>query len=659
MDWGFALGVVMTGALAGVAMARLSRRAVGAPVGWFRAFTVGVLVFLLWSPLATRINDEAQVASADGALQVSAAAVLALLLLALGWAFAIGIGILVVLEAIWPTGTVRNPWRWAIDVARGRRRWLRSFRVFRIMSKHGLRAALHGRRTLSTPEQRVETGRVLAAALDEAGVTFVKFGQMIASRPDLVPPEIRAELARLQYAAAPIDWGQARAVLDAELGDRWPVLLPEIEPQPLAAASTAQVHRAVSADGRRVVVKIQRPDAVRTVAVDIDLLETLAREASVRADWARAVDVVGLADGFAKSLREELDYTVEADRAATLRHLTPADSEVRIPVVLAEASGRRVLVMTEAAGRPVSAAGLDHLAPERRTSTARSLLQDTIRRVLVDGVFHADLHPGNVMIDDDGSLTLIDFGSVGVLDDRLRQLTVQLLIAVFADDSEAAAAVLARLVRNRDEVDVAAMRDDLGILLTFARTGTGGTEKLVAGLLDLFRVHRLAIPPQLAAALRTMAALEGTLTLIDPGFDLTAALREQAGTLLAPHAGSESGVTAASKVLSVLGSVRELPARLESVSWQLDSGLLPRRFRPLGNPAERRWLHTQASDALFTMLSGVAALVGVALLAVPGGPSFTPTVPFYTFLGWCLGLAAFTLGLRVLFRRLARQGERA
>ena len=309
---------------------------------------------------------------------------------ALSWAcgLLLAMAILVTWQAFIPAGTVPPPATWPRSLrsraARSRRYW----QIVRIFTRCGVRPLGRGPRSVSL-------ARSLTEALDRSGVVFVKFGQAMSTRRDLLPPEFTSELGRLQDRVSPLPWAQIERVLGEDLGGTG--MFAEIDTDPLASASIAQVHAATLRSGERVVLKILRPGVASLVERDLDIIARLARRTEARVGWARAIGVVNLAEGFAAALREELDFRVEAGNLAAVGAAASTDGIV-IPRAYHDLSTRRVLVMERLDGQALSKAAQDPLVDCDRERLARELLDNLLRQIVVEGVFHADPHPGNILL---------------------------------------------------------------------------------------------------------------------------------------------------------------------------------------------------------------------------------------------------------------------
>ena len=426
------LTLVVTAAV----VAFFARRILGAPVGWPRSILVGIVMLSLLGSTLSRLGKTIGLANEAGEVDqpVLAGVVFALIL---AWAFLLSIAALVVLELIVPTGSIPSP----RQLVRGLRlRWRRTRRylqVLAIATRHGLGGFLRRSRNTSAVELRgASLPRALRHALNDAGVTFIKAGQMLATRPDLLPPSYVRELSTLQTFSDPLPWSELEPVLAATLRRPTAEVFAEIDDQPLASASVGQVHAAVLHDGERVVIKIQKPSARAQITADLDIVLRLARRLQASTSWGKSLGVMALTNGFADSLAEELDYTIEADNMAAVAAASRPE-DLAIPEVYRELSAPTVLVMQRLPGVPVVDANelLADMPPTRRATTADRLLAAVLRQVLVAGVFHADLHPGNVLVDATGFLGLLDFGSVGRLDDGSREAMAMLLLAIERDSS--------------------------------------------------------------------------------------------------------------------------------------------------------------------------------------------------------------------------------
>ncbi|WUH98817.1 AarF/UbiB family protein [Spirillospora sp. NBC_00431] len=581
----------------------------------------------------------------------------------LGFACAllVSMTLLVLWEAFVPTGSVPSPLYWfggaRSRVARTRRYW----RITFIFLRHGLGPYLRGRarRGPTSPEGRERLARSFTESLEQAGVAFVKLGQVLSTRRDVLPPEFVAELGRLQDRAAPVAWPEIERVIRDELGAPPEEVFASFDKTPLAAASVAQVHTATLRSGEDVVVKVQRPGVRTVVERDLDIVGRLARTLQSRAAWAKAVGAVDLADGFAAALREELDFRVEARNVASVAAAATArGSDVVIPHPYDDLCTGRVLVMQRLHGTPLGQAGplIAERAGMDRTKLAHTVLDTVLRQIVLDGVFHADPHPGNILLLDNGRLGLIDFGSVGRLDTVLRDCLQRMLHAMNRGDAIAVTDAFLEVVARPDELDEQALARALGAFMA-RHLGAGSTPDM-AMFTDLFRLvarFDLAVPPEIAAVFRALATLEGGLTGLAPGFRVVAEAQEFGETCLRERMRPASlQEAAADELMGLLPMLRRLPRRLDRIAAAAESGRLTMNVRLFADEGDRRTITGLLQQALLTVLASTAGVMAVMLLGLKGGPSMTSDVTLYQFIGYCGLVICSVLSLRVLaviFRR--------
>jgi ubiquinone biosynthesis protein len=457
-----------------------------------------------------------------------------------------------------------------------------------------------------------------------------------------------------------------RPVLEESIGRPLDEVFAELDPEPLAAASVAQIHSARLIDGTDVVVKVQRPKARSQVTADLDILRRLAVRLERLTTWGRQIGAVALADGFARSLHEELDYTVEV---ANMRAVA-AEDDLVVPTDIHGLCSERVIVMTRIDGVPLSSAGpqLALLGADERSGLADHLLTGVLRQIFVGGIFHADLHPGNVIyippgdgvvaLRDEppspggraGDLALLDFGSVGRLDRPTRNALVLLLYAVERKDSIAATDALIDLMDRPADLDDRALEREVGaLLLRYGDGAVGGTATMFGDLLDVVVRYGFRVPPQLAAVFRTLGTLDGTLRLLDPDVDMTAIARARGSELAQGLLGREAVKTQAEHQLATLLPIlARLPRRLSRITEQLEDGTFSVNVRTLGNLSDRDYVAGIGQQLNLTLLGSALGFGGLFLLTRESGPMLLPELALWPVLGVTLLFLAFTLGARVL-----------
>ncbi|WP_250038238.1 ABC1 kinase family protein [Paractinoplanes maris] len=629
--------------------AAIIRRLLGVRVGLVRALLAAVLAMLATAPILSAFApaDPAAVGGGEAFLLGAASLVVAALL---------AMAALVVLEVLLPTGSLPGPMEAWKGVRRRVERTRRYSTIVRIALRHGLGRFLRGRSQPgpTSAAARRRLARSLRAALDEGGVTFVKIGQLLSTRRDLLPAEFADELTALQDKATPVPWPEIEAVLTAELGRPVDEVFREIDREPLAAASVAQVHPARLLDGTEVVVKVQRPGITRIVERDLDILLRLGDTLEGRTAWGRAFGVRGLATGFAEALREELDFTVERDNLQAMAAALAGSPErgVRVPVAYPGMSSERVLVMDRLPGTPLGAAApvLARLAGERRAEVASGLLDSMLDQILVHGLFHVDLHPGNLLLNDDGSLGMLDLGSVGRIDAVTRTAIGRLLLAIGRGDSVAVTDSLLQLLDRPDDVDERELQRVVGALIVrYAAPGSTVGVTAVTALLNTFTAHGLGVPASVAAVFRAVTTLEGTLALVHPSFDLVGQARASAGRRIADTLTPGNLRDALEQELStILPMLRGLPRRIDRIGDAVEHGRLRFNVRLFADDQDRRLVTGLLHQALLTVIGATAGLMATFLLGTDGGPQVSNGVALFPLLGYGLLVVSAVLILRVL-----------
>lgn len=648
MFLGLIVSLILT-ALFAWAAAFAARRILDFPVSWPRSIVVGILISFGGVPLSSLFLSNAGIFTSHEALNHLGVTLL-LGGLSFAWTFALGVGLLVFAELLWPTGSIPDPISFfrALKASQARRR--RYLQVSRTALRQGLLTRVGPRAlTAGTPEA-AKTATALVNTLNASGVTFIKLGQVLSTRADLLPPEYISSLSTLQSGAQTEDWQLLEPVFQESLGRPVEEVFASVNPLPLAAASVAQVHTAVLLTGQEVVIKIQRPKAGAQVGVDLDIITRFASMIEQRTSWGRSLGLAHLAEGFAASLRDELDYVLELEN---MRSIAASSSSLRIPRSYPEFSGKTVLVMERLVGEPLGTASLSALGTQTRQALAKTLLRGILEQILIHGVFHADLHPGNILLlsqQEPVELALLDFGSVGRLAKSTRSSLTGLLLAVGNDDNVAASRCLLEMLGVPPELDRPLFERELGEVLSYA---SGSTTMLMTKLFSLLQRHQLSLPPQLAAALRAIGALEGTLLVLDPSFKLVDRAKEFSGELLSQLLTPAAiRATAANNAMAIMTTVQQLPGNLASFNRKLESGNLRVQVRQFAAVQDRQFLRSIANESLLVIITVAALLGSVALLVAGTGPFIAPTLRLYTFLGYCLGLGAAVLGLRSLVRLL-------
>jgi ubiquinone biosynthesis protein len=389
----------------------------------------------------------------------------------------------------------------------------RAARIAAVLGKYGFRETA-GR----DGEPAAVRARRLRDALEELGPTFAKLGQILSTRPDLLPPEFVAELASLQDDVAPMTEAEVVSVMEEELGVPWEDVFDSIDAEPLAAGTIGQVHRARLESGDRVVVKVQRPTARDEILRDLSLLELFAEKTSNRAVFHRVIDLPAAIEHLSSSLRRELDFKQEAGNIERMRSVVASFSRIGAPAVYEQLTTSRLLVLEEIPGVPVRQAPQ---GPARREA-ARQLLEFYYRQILGDGFFHADPHPGNMLWSDE-QIYFLDFGMVGELPAETRDLLLLLLLAFWLEDVPFLTEVVLMLADSApDDLDMRALEQELAALLRRFRHASLGEIQLGPVLQELTQIatrHGVRLPASLALTGKALAQMQLTAAELDSQLD--------------------------------------------------------------------------------------------------------------------------------------------
>ena len=480
----------------------------------------------------------------------------------------------------------------------------------------------------------------LTEELLRLGSAFIKLGQLLSARPDILPAGWVAELAALQDSVPAFGFAEVQTVLEQELGQRCAEVI-DLDPEPLGAASLAQVHRASLRSGRQVVLKVQRPGLDRLFRLDLDVMQQVAAVLQRHPSWGRGRDWPAMARECRRVLLRELDFRVEAQYAARFRQQFLDDERIRIPGVVWELSSRRVLCLDYLPGIKINDrealidAGIDPSAVAE--IGAASYLKQLVRF----GFFHADPHPGNLAVASDGALIYYDFGMMGLLSDALRRRLGSMIRAAAARDSAAlveemqAAGVIAR------EIDVGPVRRLVRLMLNEALTppfSSNVIDKLSGDLYDLVYGQPFRLPVELIFVMRALSTFEGVGRSLDPAFSLVAIAKPYLLPLMTSSGtGSSDLFNEIGRQVGALSSrAAALPRRLDENLERLEQGDLQLQVR-LGESDRqfRRMTLAQQSigqSVLLGCLALATAIIGASVRPVWAILPATATLP--VGLGW-------------------------
>jgi len=489
-----------------------------------------------------------------------------------------------------------------------------------------------------TPSDR---GRRLREMLDELGPTFVKFGQLLSTRPDIVPPDIVVELQKLQDDVRPIPFDDVRRVIEEELGLTIEQAFLEFDEQPTAAASIGQVHHALLPNGERVAVKVQRPNAPRQIESDIALLFQAARLAKERIRALDFIDAEQVVDEFARSIRSELDYRAEARNAEIFRRNFAGQAEVKIPRVYWTYSRRRVLVLELLEGVQLADLDVTALSHAERRDLAYRIAETWMTMIFRHGFFHGDPHPANVFVLDGGAaIGLVDFGQVGKLTDEDMSRLTGLFIDAANERVEALPRRLAelgvRFPREREEEFGDELRD-----VYYRYYGVSLAEidplQVIREAFDVIYRMNLRLPTRFVLLDKAIATLASVGIELYPDFNVFEVAKPYARNLMIERFSPERMVARAQKESRELFRVTAaLPFQLHDVLDELRDGQVDVGFVHKGLD---EFMHKVdvAFNRLVVALIVVGGLIGSSLIGIfaKHGP-FVFGVNFLSFIGFLL-----------------------
>ena len=465
----------------------------------------------------------------------------------------------------------------------------------------------------STPER-------VRMVLEELGTTFMKLGQILSTRSDLLPPEYQHELAKLQDQAPPLPCAVVQQILVKELGGPVERYFAGFDLKPLAAASIGQVHAATRLDGTEVIIKIRRPGVIEQVEQDLEILTNLASTANRRWTQASQYDLVGLAQEFAQTLRAELDYIREGHSAERFAANFAGNTSIHIPRVYWETTTSSILTLERIRGIKINDVAALDAAGINRTALAKRASHILLKMIFEDGFYHADPHPGNFFVESNGRISVIDFGLVGTIDERTQDQLVRLLLAVTNKDAD-------RLVDSFMEIGIARRHVDRGLLRQdfehlFSRYYTQALGDLDISLmfddiLTLIRRHHLQLPSNLALLMKTMVMDEGLGAQLDPNFRLITVLIPYAQRLIMRQYMPAQLVRKMGEAsLEMVRLSTEFPQHLQRIVGDLergglDIGIRPVDFEPVIHRLERLANRIVLGILAASFINGLAILLSV------------------------------------------------
>ncbi|MCL2012215.1 MAG: AarF/UbiB family protein [Cystobacterineae bacterium] len=456
--------------------------------------------------------------------------------------------------------------------------------VLTIAARHGF-ADLLGRSGLENligkkiePANETETRRGSIARrfrlmLDELGPSFVKLGQVLSTRGDLLPSEFIQELSYLQDSAAPISIELIHAQIESSFQKKPEELFSFIDTEPLAAASIAQVHKAKTHDGEEVVIKVQRPGIAQNIEADLSILYYLAKALEAVIEETGLYTLSGIVKEFDKAIHEELNFLNEAQNVEIFFENHKDRPNIRIPRVYRELTNATVLTLESIHGQKLSKT---QLSQNEKTTLAQLAIEEAFQQLFVDGLFHGDPHPGNLLVLEGPKIALIDFGLVGKITKPMQETLVNLVLAVSLKDAASVARLLYRLGEPTGRTNLLGFRDDIEHIFssyTPASLAELSARHLLNDLMNLAIKYRIRIPKEYAVLCRAAVTTEGILRTLHPDMNISKMILPYAKRILADRYDMSQFQENSLRTLFRLStSINEVPFQLSQILLDLEAG---------------------------------------------------------------------------------------
>lgn len=503
-------------------------------------------------------------------------------------------------------------------------------------------------------EQNLGTYERIRLAFQDLGPTFVKFGQIMSLRPDLLPPPLIEELSKLQDDVAPVDIERIKEVVEQSTGKPLEETFSIFDTAPLAAASISQVHRGVLESGGQIVsVKVQRPDIQSKMETDLNILAFVAERLHERVEELKNFDLPNLVQLIRRTLLRELDFNRESRNMKIARSYAGEGSKIYIPEVYEQYCTKQLLIMEYVQGAKLRE--IDFGALTDPESLAKQGLNAAINQILKDGFFHADPHPGNILVTSDERICLIDWGMTGRLSERDRRELIYLLKSVFEKDGEAMVLALLRITTGDNTIDQRGLERDLldimdshyAVPLKDMNIG-----QLLMAITDTLRTYRLRLPPDLVIMIKALVTAEGTARTIYPALDVVSEARGQISELAKERYKPETIWRSIRFAFSQFFNLqKEIPKRFENILDKADQGELTFGFRHQNLDAFMKTIDNVTSRLSFAIIIG-SMVIGSSMIVTTGVKPLLFGFPALGVIGYILsGLLGFWLIFNIIRKR--------
>ena len=457
----------------------------------------------------------------------------------------------------------------------------------------------------------------LADDLEAMGPTYVKLGQVLASRPDLLPEPYLKALARLQDKVKPFSYEEVEQIVTAELGVKISKAFSSFDPKPIAAASLGQAHSAALRDGRPVVVKVQRPGIAKQIAEDFEVLAQIAEFFDDHTDFGRRYRFLATLEELRITLQQELNYEREAQNQITVAKNLAEFALIQVPQPVLDYSTRRVLTMDYVQGRKITSLGPLAGLELPGAALAEELFRAYLKQVLVDGTFHADPHPGNVFVTSDGRIALLDLGMVGHTSPAMQEHLFKILLAVSEGKGDNAAEVAITASRTSDEFDAEEFRRRIRQLIALRQDQNLQQMNVGKTLLQVSRIaadNGLYVPSELTLLGKTLLQLDEVGRILDPEFDSSASVRRNVTQIMSQRMNKDmTQGSILSSLLEMKDFVTGLPSRVNKILDAIAKSELEVKVRALDAKLVMEALQKIANRITMGIILA-ALIIGASLL---------------------------------------------
>jgi ubiquinone biosynthesis protein len=491
-------------------------------------------------------------------------------------------------------------------------------------------------------------------ALEELGPTFVKLGQILSTRPDLIPPDYIKELQKLQDKVPPFAYDLVEQIIKRELGADIPKIFKSFEQKPFAAASLGQVHQAILENGDKAVVKVQRPDIEKVIETDLDILFHLARLTEKHIPASRLYDPVGIVEEFAKAIRLELDYGNEGRNAERFKKNFEDDKRIYTPKIYWEFSSRRILTMELIEGIKINnLKELDKIGYDRK-KIAENGAKAFMKQILIDGFFHADPHPGNMLVMKDEIIGFMDFGMMGRLDEEIKEKCIDLLIAILERNPNKIINEILNLgITSQEEIDTRSLKIDVREMLdqyydkSLKEIKLG---ELISQLVEVSIKYHIKMPAEFALLGKSLITIEGIGLELDPDFNLAEIAKPYAKNLILERKSPQRLIL---KLLNDLAELYNLiiliPGQLSKTLKKMEEGVFKLEFQHRGLENLISALDRSTNRLSYSLILAAIIIGSSLIIQTDKGPHFMG-FPVIGVLGFLIA-AILGLGLVIMILR--------